>query len=162
MLHNLELTHKFSAQNFELKSNAGRIEILKLIYADDHTIINSSKLGAQRVLDLIQKWLAWTECMEAKPKKCKCLALLNRSSNKKNSHGLIDPDLKIGTHKIEHINNSILKFLGRFISFDMKNMTQRKIICESFKTNMKIVDAQFISGASKAWIYNNYVMAYLA
>merc|ERR1711994_725479 len=52
--------------------------------------------------------------------------------------------------------------LGRFISFDMKNMTQRKIICESFKTNMKIVDAQFISGSSKAWIYNNYVMAYLA
>ena len=114
------------------------------------------------MLDLIQKWLAWTECMKAKPKKCKCLALLNRSSNKKNAHGLTDPELKIGSHKIEHISSSILKFLGRYISYNMKNMTQRTIVCESFKSHMKIVDAQFLSGASKAWIYNNYVMAYLA
>ena len=53
------------SSNFDLKSKYGLIEILQLIYADDHTIINSSKLGAQRVLDLIQKWLALTECMEA-------------------------------------------------------------------------------------------------
>jgi hypothetical protein len=69
--------------NFDLKSKYGLIELLQLVYADDHTLINSTKLGAQRALNLIQKWLSWTECMKAKPVKCKCLALLNRSSNKK-------------------------------------------------------------------------------
>jgi hypothetical protein len=44
----------------------------------------------------------------------------------------------------------------------MKDMEQRDIVRKAFINHMDIVDSQYLSGASKAWIYNNYVMAFLA
>ena len=148
--------------NFDLKSKYGLIEILQLAYADDHTTTNSTRIGAQTVLNTIYKWLVWTDCMEAKPSKCFCLALLNPPSDSPRTYGQVDPELLIGPHRIKDISLNSFKFLGRFVSFNMKDKAQRDSICNIFNEHMTLVDSQFLFGASKAWIYNNYVMAYLA
>lgn len=51
--------------------------------------------------------------------------------------------------------------LTAVISYNMKKMTQRNIVCDAFTNHMEIIDAQFLSSASKPWVYNNYLISFL-
>ena len=78
--------------------------LIKLItgYADDIGIITEWNSQNQRVLDLIQEWLEWTESMTAKPKKCLATSLAEGRP--------IDPELTINGHFIARIANAPFKF----------------------------------------------------
>ena len=101
--------------------------------------------------------------MEAKPSKCRCLALLHQVlKDGKKKFGRAGPHLKIGNNKITDIKDNLFKFLGRHVSFNMKDSEQRTTIKNAFVDYMNLVDSEYISGASKAWIYNNHVMSFMA
>ena len=119
------------SSDFNLKAKYGQVELLQLAYADDHTTINRSIAGAQSSLDLIQEWLGWTKCMRAKPIKCKCLALAFDA--KSQSYGQLDPNLKIGQHKVKDIAQKPFKFLGRFLEGNLKDKSQAEILFIAFR-----------------------------
>jgi len=147
------------SQAFDLNSKFGLIELFQLVYADDHTIINRSLSGAQSTLDLVQKWLTWTDCMKAKPSKCRCLALINHSTSTSHSYGPIKAGLKIGSHLI--IDISDFKFLGRYISKDLSDKSQQASLFKNFEDYMKIADEEFLKGSAKAWMYKHFIMSFI-
>ena len=61
--------YTFTDDHFDIRSSFGTMTINQLVYADDHTTVNSSIEGAQHTLRLITSWLEWTKCMKAKPRK---------------------------------------------------------------------------------------------
>ena len=97
--------------------------------------------------------------MKAKPSKCKCLALAFNVASQ--VYGQLDPDLKIGKHKVADIGKDAFKFLGRFLAGDLKDRKQKELLLSSFQWYMEKVDSQHLNGASKAWIYNNFVMSFI-
>ena len=134
------------SQAFDLNSKFGLIELFQLGYAHDHTIINRSLSGAQSTLDLVQKSLTWTNCMKAKPSKCRCLALINHSTSTSHSYGPIKAGLNIGSHLI--IDISDFKFLGRYISKNLSNKSQQASLLNNFEEYMKIAVEHFLKGSA--------------
>ena len=150
------------SQSFDLNAKFGFIELLQLVYADDHTIINRSLTGAQKSLNLIQEWLEWTARMKAKPTKCRCLALINHSTPTSHSYGPTKACLHIGTNQIADIEDNPFKFLGRFITKDLSDKPQQDSLLITFKDYLDIVDSEFLKGAAKAWIFKHFIMSFIS
>ena len=49
------------------------LEKRQMSYVDDYTAIASSLEGAQLILDALDNYFSWTECMRAQPLKCRAL-----------------------------------------------------------------------------------------
>ena len=62
----------FNTKGYTL--NEAGIGKRQMSYVDDYTAIASSPEGAQLILDAVDNYLSWTECMRAKPLKCRALA----------------------------------------------------------------------------------------
>ena len=150
------------SQSFDSKRKFGLIELSQLVYADDHTLINRTLRGAQSNLDSVYKWLCWTKCMEAKPSKCKSLSFCQPDSSTGSSYGAVIGNLRIGNHLIADIGDNPFKFLGRLILKSLSDIALRDSVLQIFKEHMSLVDSQFLKGAAKTWIYNNYILAFLS
>ena len=149
-------------QSFDLNKKFGILELLQLVYADDHTLVNRTISGAQRTLNEIFKWLSWTKCMKAKPTKCKSLAFCNTTLQGSTSFGTVDAHLLIGSDPISDIADTPFKFLGRKISKELDSKNLRNTVLRAFKENFCLLDAQHLKGSAKAWIYNNFILAFLS
>ena len=150
------------SQSFDSKRKFGLIELSQLVYADDHTLINRTLRGAQSNLDSVYKWLCWTKCMEAKPSKCKSLSFCQPDSSTGSSYGAVIGNLRIGNHLIADIGDNPFKFLGRLILKSLSDIALRDSVLQIFNDHMSLVDSQFLKGAAKTWIYNNYILAFLS
>ena len=118
-------------------------------------------MGAQHALDLVDKFLIWTNCMKAKPSKCRSLCLTKKASGAQ-SYVHFDGRLHIGQHSIQSIAENPFKFLGRFISYNLSDRDQRAELVQKFEQYMDTVDQVPLKGASKVWIFNHYIMSYIA
>ena len=150
------------SQSFDFKKKFGLLELSQLVYADDHTLINRTLSGAQGTLDLVNKWLLWTNCMKAKPSKCKSLSFCNSTSAGSTTYGPVNAHLFIGSDPISDIADSSFKFLGRLLSKILQDFAVRKSVLQIFKDNFELLDEQFLKGSAKAWIYTNYILAFLS
>ena len=63
---------------------------------------------------------------------------------------------------ISFIGDNPFKFLGRKIVATLSETAQRLEMIRLLEKYFAIVDAQFLKGAAKAWLYNNYVIAVMA
>lgn len=110
---------------------------------------------------------AWTRCLKAKPSKCWSLGLTDRrflpSDHKYHglSYGSYDPQLTINGEKISFIERSFFKHLGRKVYAHLKDSSVMNTLSEDFSSWMKKLDAALITGTSKAWIYEHYVLTLL-
>ena len=150
------------SRTFDFKKKFGIIELSQLVYADDHTIINRSISGAQLTLYKIHQWLSWTNCMNAKPSKCRSLSFCYSTSLGSSTFGPVKAHLTIGADHIPDIADTPFKFLGRLISKDSNDLALRDSVRESFTKYIKKLDTQLLLGAAKAWIYNNYILAFMS
>ena len=105
-------------------------------------------MGAQHALDLVDKFLSCTNCMNAKPSKCRSLCLIKKSSGAQ-SYVHFDGMLHIGKHSIQSIAENPFKFLGRFISYNLSDRAQRAALVQNFEHYMDTVDQVPLKGASK-------------
>ena len=68
----LDIVKSSSTKGYILKESG--IEKRQMSYVDDYTAIASSPEDAQLILDALDNYLSWTECMGAKSLKCRTMA----------------------------------------------------------------------------------------
>src|SRR5690349_7224391 len=54
------------------------------------------------------------------------------------------------------------KFLGRFISFDLKDNQQEALVRENFIARLNLIDQDLVNGLMKAWLFQFSVIPKLA
>ena len=138
-------------------------------YADDLTLIARNPSLMQLLLDKLQEFLTWTRTMKAKPAKCKHIGMKSfGSKNKKfrafssTTYSAFDAKVQIADQLIEFIANSLFKFLGRKIKFDLSETEQIEDIRSKLLKDLQTVDSQPINGFMKLWLYQNYILAFLS
>ena len=159
----------------EEMSNSDSLSLSQQAYVDDHTLVSSDTVGAQYNLDLLQLILWWSACLVLKPVKCISLGLADkrwkRGNQNGNSFGPFNPDLHL-INLNDHGNHALITFigdtkhqnfkcLGRKIWPSISDSPALDEIFIEFEQNLEIVDAQFISGASKVWIYQFMILSML-
>ena len=140
--------------------------IAQLAYADDHSLIASNPQNMQLLCNEVAEWLKWTNCMEAKPKKCRALALKRFATNDKGpfkalqkaQYSSFDPKISISGEPIQNIGDDLFKFLGRKIRYDLDETIPRKEATDLFNGRLHIVDELLIKGPDKAWLYAHLVI----
>ena len=136
--------------------------ILQQAFVDDHKLLNCATTGAQFNLDLLCTILDWTKCFRLKPSGCYCFALGDRRAHGGSSYGVFDPLLKIGNEIVNFLGDDLHKLLGRLISSDASDKGAYAATVEFFTSALDTVDAAPLSGPSKAWIYQFYILAVLS
>ena len=162
----LETVKSSPAGGYKLKE-AG-IEKQQLSYVDDETVIAISPEDAQLALDSLDSYLTWTECVRAKPRKCRALAfkVFKKGVDDKftpvsdRRYSAYDPMLSISGQSIPFLGDEPFKFLGRKLS-TKKESHNRAEIREHFINNLELVDKANITGPMKMWLYNNYIVAFI-
>ena len=159
--------YALSDTSFDARSKYGIIQLLQQAYADDHTLVNRSISGAQRSLDIISHWLEWTNCMKAKPGKCKSVGIsrtnvwFRKPTVGDKTYSAFDPELVISGSQISFIAHVPFKFLGRIIFANLSDADQRDKVITQFKADMEKVDTIQLKGIAKVRMYNNYVMSFI-
>jgi len=144
------------------------IRAFHLAYADDLTFLTKNTKGNQLALDRTHVFLEWTNCMKAKPSKCRslaCKAFTNSSNNVQpftgHQYSSFDPNLSISGQRIQFIKDVPFKFLGRLENHDLSEEKQSHAVAKRFYEHLDLVDRQFLTGAMKVWLYQHYILAYL-
>jgi hypothetical protein len=166
----LDLLSPKSDQNgYDMKE--AQVRVHDLAYADDLSIVAKSPKCAQDSIDMVDVFLRWTRTMAAKPRKCKSLALKlwTAYDPKKGRRRLInhafapfDAEIKIAGKMMGFIGFDSFKFLGWKVYHDISEKNQRADIRETFEKHMKVVDDCAVHGFMKMWLYQHYVVAFLA
>ena len=162
----LDMIQSAPAKGYNLKE-AG-IEKRQLAYVDDHTITTSFPEDAQHLLNTLDSFLSWTDCMKAKPQKCRSLSFKvfrkgvsdQFTPVSETRYSAYDPKLCVSGQSIPFLGDEPFKFLGRKISAK-KNGTNRAEIKESFIENLEITNKANITGPMKVWLYNHYIIAFI-
>ena len=162
----LDMVQFSPARGYVLKEAS--IEKKQLSYVDDHTIITSSPENAQCMLDILDNYFAWSECMKAKPPKCRAISFKVFKNGvcdrftpmAETKYSAYDPKLKVSGKNIPFLGEEPFKFLGRKISFK-KGRLNREEIKESLIENLEIVSKANLTGPMKLWLYNHFIIAFI-
>ena len=148
-------------------------------YADDLNLTTTDKDSNQKVLDTTCTWLAWTETMKAKPKKC--VSFAQRKFGGKSREDFVPikdtiyspygPLLKIDGQPIKFIldpsnkdpfKSKHFKFLCRWISVNVNETDVQKFVEDDFLHCLKLIDSDLTNGLMKAWMYEFGLLARLS
>jgi hypothetical protein len=153
---------------------AAKTKALAEAYADDLALATKNAKGNQICCDTADKWLQWTETMQAKPKKCISFGMkrFNHYKSEKfkplhedKTFSPFDPELTIAGKPMNYIVSDIngkfkdkhFKFLGRQIHFYLKEGDIKLKIFEAFTDDVEIVAKSPVSGLIKLWLYQFYI-----
>lgn len=161
-------------------------DVSQLAYADDLSIMRSGPPVLQKALCVLDEGLKWTKTMKAKPKKCLSYGL--RYFRQKNQtrpqsqqwpcpvrgavtitqDGKVDfdtynPRVYIGGKECPYLCDTKdgFKMLGKWIEDDLKHNKILGRTDEKLKRMLQQTDASLITGPSKVWIYQNFILAKL-
>ena len=147
------------------------ITIHDLAYADDLSVVARTPKKAQKSLVVMDRFLSWTRTMAAKPRKCKSLAFkfwcdaderAGRTRLLKHIFTPFDPQLIVAGKQIGFIAHEPFKFLGWKVYHHLGESNQKQVVKETFEEHMQLVDDLHIHGFMKMWLYQHYVVAFLA
>jgi hypothetical protein len=145
-------------------------------YADDLNLTASTPKQAQALLDKADTWLTWTDTMNAKPKKCICMALKKFDKRAKSelyspvnptNYSPFDPQLTISGKRMKFIQDpeqkdpfksNHFKFLGDWLNADLNDEAVKLKIKNQFFSLMKTVDKSLVNGPMKLWLYQFMVL----
>ena len=153
------------------KLKGSRVTIHDLAYADDLSLVARSVTKAQMSLDLTDRFLTWTRTMAAKPGKCRSLALkfwskaderAGRSRLLPHVYAPYDPELKIAGAAIKFIAHDSFRFLGWEVYHHLNETKQKMAVNQIFEEHMRLVDISDVHGFMKLWLYQHYIVAFLA
>jgi hypothetical protein len=156
----------------------GSLKSFVKAYADDLCLSTTTPEGHQLVINKVDSWLNWTKTMRAKPKKCVSLAFRQFRKGappsryvkvQKTDYSAYDPKISIAGKLMNFIlrdpssfKGTHFKFLGRWLSLELKEGDIKKLFLEKFAELMKITDDDPISGCSKLWIYQHFLLGMLS
>ena len=159
----LDMIETTPGAGYKLKE-AG-IVLKQLAYVDDHTSVTSNPGDAQKILDTLDEYFVWSDCMKAKPSKCRAVAFKVFQKNGEytpftnSTYSAYNPRLLISGQHVPFLGNESFKFLGRKISIINSNIrveTKNELV-----RFLKITNEAKITGAMKMWLYNNYIVSYI-
>ncbi len=153
------------------KFKGAQVTLHDLAYADDLTLLSRTTAKAQHSLAVVDRFLDWTRTMAAKPSKCRSLAFkywtpADANGGRKrlldHAYAPFDPELKIGGQLIRFISQDCFKFLGWKVYHHMRETDQKQEVHDMFVSRMELIDKTILQGFMKLWLYQHYVVAYLA
>ena len=119
-------------------------------FADDLTLLSDRLDKMKRLIELMEKFLAWSRTMKAKPSKC--IALGMKVVN--NVYTSFDPEVHISNEKVEYLGDTPIKFLGHWIHVNLGQDEIRELITDKLTGQLEKVDSAELTGPIKCWIYN--------
>ena len=126
-------------------------------FADDLAVFSNRTHGAQKKLDLVDSFLAWSK-MQAAPHKCRSYAA--KLTN--NKYTCFDPALRISETPIPALNGQQFKFLGRMLTDTVGEITQREDLINSTRCLLKTVAETRLYGHQKLWLYQHQIIPKIA
>lgn len=141
---------------------ADGLTLREAFFADDVSFTTPRPKDNQKLLDCTDEFLEWTDCMQAKPIKCKDMALAQFKPGCVHQYvphtdlvySPFDPKLYISNAALTFIADSPFKFLGRKIYVHLTEHAQLKETADTLVTMLTMVDALLLSGPMKLWLYN--------
>ena len=135
------------------------ISVSNTAFADDLELLSNSASGCQKLLDVVDQFLMWTDCMHAAlPKKCQSTASMQID----NRYVSFDPRLTISNTPITFLNSGEFKFLGRRLHGDCREVTQCEHLWSLPESLMATVDSSRLQGHQKLWLYHHLVVTKLS
>ena len=149
--------HGYQLKNTDFKQS-------QKAYADDLTILAGSVDGCKELLSLVETFLKWTRTMEAKPTKCRSLAMKKSATVRTNgrtsaTYTPYDPQLQIGGKEIPFIHQSPMRFLGQEIFKDLSDKEIRSGVESKLKDLLVKVDKDNVNSIAKMWMYENHIVS---
>ena len=154
------------SHGYALKST--KVMVHDLSYADDLTIVTSAPKFNQASLSVVDEFLRWSRTMAAKPAKCKSLAFKKWRPGDpfeplvEKSFAPFDPNLTISDEPVGFIGYDHFKFLGWKVNHELSEKDQKEDIELTLRRLLETVDASFVHGFMKLWLYNHYIVLKLA
>jgi hypothetical protein len=148
-------------------------------YADDLVLATKNPQGNQKALDATDLWLFWAR-MAAKPRKCVSVGFRQFDRRTESSKYIpytdvkftaFDPLLTIAGKPIQFIVNPTekddfkskhFKFLGRWIDVLLSKQDIQTRLKALFIEYMCTIESSGLHGLMKLWLYQFYVLAFLA
>ena len=178
---NLLLDFLKPLDHLAFKNKGIKTKRLVKAYADDLTLTTSLPEHNQLALDRMCTWLDWTVTMKAKPKKCYHLAMRifdKRWPHKKFTqyhdeltYSPYDAHLTIKGQRVHFIANpqtedpfkaKHFKFLGRNMHVDLSEQDVVEKVGRDLRQRLALVDKDPVFGLAKLWIYQFYILSFLA
>jgi len=156
---------------FSYKFKCTNVELLTSAYADDLQITTSKPEYNQKMINLVDQFLSWSQTMMANPAKCYTLAMKrfdNRYNNSKyvpftsKSYSQYNPGLSISGSTIVPIPLSGFKYLGVRIEPTLTEFVSRQKIIETLTQHMTTVHNVPLANTAKLFIYNHHVIPRLS
>ena len=137
---------------------------LQKAYADDLTLIAGNVKGCKELLHLVETFLKWTRTMNAKPSKCRSLAMkrtriLQPSGKVSTPYTPYDPQLSIDGREIPFIHQTAMRFLGQDIYKDLSDKEARGKVEDKLKNLLQKSDGDQVNSIGKLWIYENHIVS---
>ena len=148
-------------------------------FADDLAIVSSSVQGNQLALSVTEAFCLFTKGapkldpevtaplppfrggMSCKPSKCWSLGLAYRPAPLGGtSFQPFDPQLSIHGETLRYLGVVFFKFLGRKIFASLSEQPQADALSKYLDDSLNLIDGLPISGPSKAWLYQHYVVPF--
>ena len=119
------------------------ITINHLLYADDACIISNTPAGCQHLLDMVQRWLEWSQ-LKAKVPKCRSMAIQGKR---------VSPTLTISGSEIPPAEDGAFKFLGMPVRVYNSNDDARSSLRGSLQQMLTAIDQTPLSRQQKLRLY---------
>ena len=162
-----------AAYSFKMTTS---VKILSEAFADDLSLVTRNTAMNQLAVNKTQDFLAWTETMKAKPRKCVALGLKQFDARIKHedkipvldqTYSSFDPQLTIDgnpmrfildTNKPDDFKSSHFKFLGRWIHHYLNEKQLKTRTEELFSEDVQLVNKSYVNGFMKLWLYQFYLL----
>ena len=142
--------------------------LLTAAYADDLQLVTRLPEENQALLNNTDRFLKWTETMEARPNKCWSVAMKYfdaRSStitDEKAGYHRFDPDLTIAGQPLQYLDDGDFRYLGRPTNVHGSEELARSTITSKLDEWLQLVDNQTLPNTSKLWLYQHFIIPKLS
>ena len=129
---------------FTLPSSS--ISVNHLLYADDACVVSSTPAGCQHLLDMVQRWLEWSQ-LKAKVPKCRSL-VIQGSTGKTTT-----PGLSIAGQNIPAVEDDTFKFLGMPVRVCRNSKMARSSIRDDLVRMLDAIDTTPLTRQQKLRLF---------
>ena len=140
-------------------SSIDESSLLTSAYADDLQLVTRTLEENQALLNNTDRFLKWTETMEARPNKCWPVAMKyfdarsSRNTNEKAGYHRFDPDLTVAGQPLQYLDDGDFRYLGRPTNVHGLEELARSTTTSKLDEWLQLVDNQTLPNTSKLWLY---------
>ena len=162
VLHYPSKTLSFIILDPSRRSNLGPLDLEK-----KSTSRRFFQIGP-RTMNNTDRFLKWTETMEARPNQCWSVAMkyfdarTSNDNDEKAGYHRFDPDLTIAGQPLQYLGDGDFRYLGRPRNVHGSEELARSTITSKLDEWLQLVDNQTLPNTSKLWLYQHFIIPKLS